>query len=137
MLHYVLSDSISFISNEFRMISRNCFCISRKPNPMMDLIFPPAEYAEDQKNASEILYFHGVLKGIQTGSIVGFGLGSLIGLVRKQPVIANAVKSSAVGLCLGSMIVPAMVYAKMKDKELIEFQDRAWRIQRNQSQNVF
>jgi hypothetical protein len=103
---------------------------------MADLLFPKAEYTEDQKNAHEILYFHGIEKGIQAGSIVGFGLGGLTGLIRKQPIMATAIRGSGIGLVFGSLLVPAMIFGKMKDKEQIEFQDRAWRLLQSNSQNV-
>lgn len=50
--------------------------------------------------------------------------------------MSNINKFSNGGQVLFGSIVPAMVYLKMKEKENIEWQDRAWRLAYNKNQNV-
>jgi hypothetical protein len=83
-----------------------------------------------------ILYGHGLLKGIQTGSILGVLSGSLLFLKRSKLPLFSYVKRYARGgqIVCGSL-VPLSIYFKMKDKENIEWQDRAWRLVNNNNQN--
>ena len=72
----------------------------------------------------------------QAGSIAGFGIGAITGIVRKSPILGSAIAGSGYGLAIGSLLVPTMIFMKMQSKEEIEFQDRSWRLQRNAGQCV-
>jgi ElaB/YqjD/DUF883 family membrane-anchored ribosome-binding protein len=93
-------------------------------------------YAEDQSFAHLILYVHVTHKTAQAGSVLGAALGCLIGLVRREPFVA--IKTGAnLGLLSGLALGPAMTWGKMRTAQHeIEWQDRAWRLQRNQTQNI-
>jgi hypothetical protein len=92
----------------------------------------------DVKTSQGILYGHAVMKGVQTGAFLGVICGSLIYLKNRKTstLISNITKFSNGGQVVVGSIVPAMVYLKMKDKESIEWQDRAWRLTYNKNQNV-
>ena len=95
---------------------------------------PMAEYPEDQENAKYIMYAHGFQKGIQTGSLVALVSGGFYALVRGKPKFPTMLKWSSVGIIVGPSIVIPMIAMKMNGKTAIEWQDRAWRLQRNEGQ---
>jgi hypothetical protein len=95
---------------------------------------PKSDYPEDQQNAKIILQLHGVAKGLQTGSLVGFATGTVYGLIRKQPVLATAAKASGIGMLAFSALVPGLILIQMQGKQDIEWKDRSWRLQRHQGQ---
>jgi|NOAtaT_6_FD_contig_51_3757048_length_660_multi_2_in_0_out_0_2 hypothetical protein len=92
----------------------------------------------DVKTSQNILYGHALLKGVQTGAFLGVVCGSLFYLKNRKAssLMSNINKFSNGGQVLFGSIVPAMVYLKMKEKENIEWQDRAWRLAYNKNQNV-
>lgn len=92
----------------------------------------------DVKTSQGILYGHGVLKGIQTGAFLGIICGSLFYLKNRKAstLISNINKFSNGGQILFGSLVPIGVYFRMKDKENVEWQDRAWRLTYNKNQNV-
>lgn len=100
---------------------------------MLDL-FPVAKYAEDQEYSMEMLYLHGVMKGLQVGPLLGMAVGMPVAIIRKNPrIFYNNISFSTL---LGPILVSGMTYITMKDQEFIGFQDRAYRLQRNRNQNL-
>jgi hypothetical protein len=92
----------------------------------------------DVKTSQGILYGHALLKGVQTGAFLGVVCGSLFYLKNRKAssLISHINKFSNGGQVLFGSIVPAMVHLRMKEKENIEWQDRAWRLAYNKNQNV-
>jgi hypothetical protein len=92
----------------------------------------------DVSTAKGILYGHTLLKGVQTGAVLGVVCGSLVYLKNRKAssLLSNVNKFSNGGQVLFGSIVPAMVYFRMKEKENMEWQDRAWRLAYNKNQNV-
>ena len=96
--------------------------------------FQKFEYPEEQTNSRKIMYLHGVEKGAQTGSLLGLGIGAIYGFIKKKPIFLAATKGSGVGIVVGSLLVMPMIAGRMHGRSEIEWQDRAWRLQRNQGQ---
>lgn len=92
----------------------------------------------DVNTAKGILYGHALLKGVQTGAFLGVVCGSLVYLKNRKvsSLLSNVNKFSNGGQVVFGSIVPAMVYFRMKEKENMEWQDRAWRLAYNKNQNV-
>jgi hypothetical protein len=101
----------------------------------MDL-FPHSDYPEDQKYSRNILYTHVALKGMQLGAVGGMVLGGLVGLVLRKRIVGSAMMFSNKGAFLGPFLTTAMLYQKMKDSDEMGWNDRAWRLQRNEKQNT-
>jgi hypothetical protein len=100
---------------------------------MLDL-FPVAKFPKDQEYSMEMVYLHGILKGLQAGPLVGMAVGLPIALIRRNPrIFYNNLSFSTL---LGPGLVSGLVYSRMKGQEFIGFQERAWRLQRHRNQNL-
>lgn len=98
--------------------------------------FPRAEFAEDQQYPHGILYLHCGLKGAQLMTTVGATSGILFAAWRGKSLLITAARYASLGVILGPLMGVGMAAAAMKGKtELIEWQDRAWRLQRHADQN--
>lgn len=96
--------------------------------------FPKTEDAEEQRNSQAILYLHGVHKGTQAGSMLGFAIGGMSSFFTKKPFIQQASSGAGKGLFVGALCLIPMIAGRMRGKEEIEWKDRAWRLQRNENQ---
>jgi hypothetical protein len=109
----------------------------------MDSLFRQAPYAEDQTNAHSILYLH-----VIRASTMSFAFISLlrfpISVVRARysniPVMMSALTSSTLRSsgragALGAAVGAFATWGRMRGREEIEWQDRAWRILGNQGEN--
>jgi hypothetical protein len=108
----------------------------------MDSIFPQAAYAEDQRNSRSILYLH-----VMRASAMSFTFFSLFrfpfALARAQyqktPInmsvlVARTLQSSGRAFVLGSAAGALATWGRMRGKEEVEWQDRAWRILGNKGE---
>jgi hypothetical protein len=109
----------------------------------MDSLFRQAPYAEDQTNAHSILYLH-----VIRASTMSFAFISLfqfpISLVRARytkatinmsALAARTLQSSGRAGALGVAVGVLATWGRMRGKEVIEWQDRAWRILGNRGEN--
>jgi hypothetical protein len=109
----------------------------------MDALFRQAPYAEDQTDAHSILYLH-----VVRASTMSFAFISLlrfpISIVRarysKIPVMMSALtskilRSSGRAGALGAAVGALATWGRMRGREEIEWQDRAWRIIGNKGEN--
>jgi hypothetical protein len=108
----------------------------------MASLFTQAPYAEDQQNSHTILYLH-----VARASAMSFTFFSLFRLpitiirdqIRKAPtdmsaVIARTVQSSSRAFAIGSAVGVLITWGRMRGREEIEWQDRAWRILGNRGE---
>ncbi|EAS37338.3 uncharacterized protein CIMG_02692 [Coccidioides immitis RS] len=104
----------------------------------MDKIFPHPPYAEDQPHSHIILPLHVIRAGLTVGSILSV-VSATIFTAAKQPrtvsvyttrLITYASRGSVAGMLAGA----GMVTFKMRGREEIEWQDRAWRLLENKGQ---
>ncbi|KAF1916897.1 hypothetical protein BDU57DRAFT_517291 [Ampelomyces quisqualis] len=108
----------------------------------MDSLFPQAAYAEDQRDSKSILYLH-----VMRASTMSFTFFSLFRFpfamarahYRKTPVdlpvlVARTLQSSGRAFALGSVVGALATWGRMRGKEEIEWQDRAWRILGNKGE---
>lgn len=108
----------------------------------MTSLYQHTPYAEDQPNAHSILYLH-----VMRASAMSFTFLSLfqipISLIRARrsptptpmsTILASTLKISGRSLVLGTVAGAAMVWGRMRGKEEIEWQDRAWRILENKGE---
>ena len=110
----------------------------------MSRFFPHTAYAEDQPLSHTILYTHVLTRAIQTGALVGTGVGTtafllrLYNLVKPQlppSTFANALlRSSGVGAVVAFGMLSVALPMKMWGREEIEWQDRSWRLLENKGQ---
>ena len=118
----------------------------------MTSLFPHAAFAEDQPHARSILRLHvgragffvGSLGGVLTASIAHFFPTSLIPSRFRSPSSSPDVaplkfstrllRHAGFGGFLFIGILEIATALKMKGREEIEWQDRAWRLQENRSQ---
>merc|ERR1712129_605906 len=81
---------------------------------------------------------HSTLRFVQTGAVIGFALGQVLGLYRgyrcKSPLLTtsallSAQKASNWMFGMGTLSVPAtFAYFKIKNYESVDFYDRAYRL---------
>jgi hypothetical protein len=108
----------------------------------MDSIFPQAVYAEDQKNSKAILYLHVMRASAMSFTFFGFfrfPVALARAQVRKTPVdwpaiVARTLQSSGRAFALGSALGALATWGRMRGKQEIEWQDRAWRILGNKGE---
>ena len=100
---------------------------------MLDL-FPSFKFAEDQNYSMEMLYLHGILKGLQVGPLLGLVVGIPLAMYKKNiRILYNNISISTV---LAPVATSVLIYNKMRNEPYIGYQDRAWRLQRNRNQNL-
>lgn len=104
--------------------------------------FPHTQYAEDQPNAHAILYLHVMRASAMSFTFIS-ALRYPVSLIRntrrqvplsRHTIVANTIKSSGRALVIGSVAGAVMTWGRMRGKEEIEWQDRAWRIQENKGE---
>ena len=113
---------------------------------MLALVLPRSDYADDQKNSGLILYTHVAHKGAEVGCVLGALAGVFLHwrLSRSgstssihSTVVGQVNKVGLLGLGLGTLAGLAMTRHRMSTRQTpIEWQDRAWRLQRHPTQNV-
>ncbi|KAF2190655.1 hypothetical protein K469DRAFT_657146 [Zopfia rhizophila CBS 207.26] len=109
----------------------------------MSSLFPHPAYAEDQTLSHEILYFHVIRAGAATGSLIALATAPSSLLVsryrQKTPftratLLPRLLTHSARGIVLGAIFGGLATWGRMRGKEEIEWQDRAWRLLENKWQ---
>jgi hypothetical protein len=108
---------------------------------MLDLFIPPAAFAEDQPYSRLILSVHVIHRGFNMGAILGIGSSLAINTFRKvrKPgytyslahTLQFAARGGLIGLGFGALALTGRMYSK----ELIEWQDRSWRLLQHSTQN--
>jgi hypothetical protein len=109
----------------------------------MDSIFAQAAYAEDQTKAHSILYLH-----VMRASAMSFTFVSLLRFpfdaararIQNTPISLNTLltrtlKASGRGFVMGTAAGALATWGRMRGKEEIEWQDRAWRILNNKGED--
>ncbi|KAK6355341.1 hypothetical protein TWF696_004450 [Orbilia brochopaga] len=104
-------------------------------------IYPTSDYPEDQKLPHVILTTHVVHRGIPIGAVVS----SIIPLTSRYilrrptakalPLSTLLIRSNSTGLLVTSGLMVGMTLGRMAGRDLIEWQDRSWRLLRNEGQN--
>ncbi|KAL2353669.1 hypothetical protein BJ546DRAFT_981249 [Cryomyces antarcticus] len=114
----------------------------------MSRFFPLAAYAEDQPLSRTILYTHTIHRGLTAGAFLGIFAGAArtarASFFTSTPISAlprwrsflsglepNVIRSAAVGSVIGAGILVAGTVMRMRGKEEVEWQDRAWRLLHN------
>jgi hypothetical protein len=97
---------------------------------MLELL-PKTSLAKDQKNSKLILYTHAALKGFQTGPAIGIALGGWYSILTRKPLVPSIFLFAGVGLMSGLILVPGLVAVRMNGLKELEWQHRAWRLQRS------
>jgi len=107
----------------------------------MSRFWPHTPYAEDQPFAKPILYTHVLTRGIQTGALIGSGVGLTTHLVRtfrktplSGPLSVQILRSSGVGAAITTALMLVATPARMWGREEIEWEDRSWRLLENRGQ---
>lgn len=103
----------------------------------MSKYWPHTPYAEEQPLSRTILYTHVLVRGMQTGAIVGPPIGLLANLVRRKPLtpfMPFFLRSSAMGVAVTSASMMVGLPVRMWDQEEIQWKDRSWRILENKGQ---
>ncbi|OAK98089.1 hypothetical protein IQ06DRAFT_349810 [Phaeosphaeriaceae sp. SRC1lsM3a] len=108
----------------------------------MDTLFAQAAYAEDQGNAHSILYLH-----VMRASAMSFTFVSLLRFpfdaararYQKTPIdtttlLTRTFRSSGRAFVLGTAAGALATWGRMRGKEEVEWQDRAWRILNNKGE---
>jgi hypothetical protein len=108
----------------------------------MTSLFPHAPYAEDQTNAHSILYLH-----VMRASAMSFTFFSWFRIpitlasarYRRIPIdmsaiVARTLQSSGRAIIAGSLAGVLATWGRMRGREEIEWQDRAWRILENKGE---
>src|SRR3954447_10268644 len=106
----------------------------------MTTLFPHASYAEDQPYSKPILAYHVLSRGFLVGSSVSLltAIGtSLISRSRSpaaSPFLPRLILHTTRGSVIGTALTATMLFLRMRNREKIEWQDRAWRLQENEGQ---
>ena len=105
--------------------------------------FPHTPYAEDQQLPRLILTTHVLYRGFQTGAFMGLLIGSARTAFRHSPTPShsllliharNVIRSTGIGGAVGIGLMSVELPLQMRGKELIEWQDRSWRLLENKGQ---
>lgn len=109
----------------------------------MSLLWPHPPYAEDQPHHTAILTTHVLLRGFQTGAVIGPLVGTaryflhrrrsppLLPAPRYLPTILRTTGTSSI---VGTAILALALVGRMWEREEIEWKDRAWRLLENKGQ---
>lgn len=104
----------------------------------MDKIFAHPPYAEDQPHSHIILPLHVVRAGLTVGSILSLVAATLVTAIKKPRTLSawkhRLVLYASRGSVAGMLAGAGMVTFKMRSREEIEWQDRAWRLLENKGQ---
>ncbi|ORY11626.1 hypothetical protein BCR34DRAFT_450070, partial [Clohesyomyces aquaticus] len=109
----------------------------------MSWLFPHPPYAEDQPLSHQILYFHTIRSGAMMGAIIAQITAPSMAVVERYRHNTQITRStlgprlfthSARGIFIGSIFAAVATWGRMRAKEEIEWQDRAWRVIENTGQ---
>lgn len=103
----------------------------------MSRFLPHPPYAEDQPGARAILTSHVWARGWITGAIIGAGITTarqLVPRTRTPDFGSRLVLSAARGGIWTTPLIMAALYGRMRGREMIEWQDRSWRLLENRGQ---
>jgi hypothetical protein len=107
---------------------------------MLDLLIAPAAFAEDQPYSRLILGIHVIHRGFNLGSFIGVTSSLALGAfskARSRPfsfsttTIRYAARGGLLGLGFGALALTGRMYSR----DLIEWQDRSWRLLQHPTQN--
>ncbi|RHZ61447.1 uncharacterized protein CDV56_106874 [Aspergillus thermomutatus] len=109
---------------------------------MISAVWPHTSYAEDQPLPHLILTTHVLDRGFQAGSVVGLAAGIVhVGLTALRSTAPNfrmsaslLTRSTGFGGIVGFSSMALMLPVRMAGKEIIEWQDRSWRLLENKGQ---
>lgn len=100
-------------------------------------LIPKAPKPQMQSNSEAIVYAHTTLKGVQAGLVLGSIGGGLYSFVKlKKLSMPYLSKSITYGIIAFTIISNGMSYGKMSKSTLEQNQSRAYRIERNRTQNA-
>ncbi|KAJ6438405.1 hypothetical protein O9K51_08997 [Purpureocillium lavendulum] len=112
----------------------------------MSRLFPHTAYAEDQPLAHVILTTHVLTRGVTAGTLVGVGVATLRHAVPAlrpraasaaalaRPLRAKALLGASSGALAGVALLAVALAGRMRGREPVEWQDRAWRLLENEGQ---
>ncbi|KAF2453149.1 hypothetical protein BDY21DRAFT_266157, partial [Lineolata rhizophorae] len=108
----------------------------------MTSLFPHAAYEEDQPYARAILTTHVLRATFFLGSALGLASGTLTHLTLRflgrpgasSPFLPRLVAHAGRGAVIGPAVGLLALAGRMRAREPIEWQDRAWRLQENAGQ---
>ena len=107
---------------------------------MLSSLLPQAEYAEDQRFSKTILTTHVLYRGLQTGAVIGTGVGAVraLRLFRQsvpRPLVGQLLlRSIGVGGVTGVGLMAVALPLRMMGREEVEWQDRSYRLLANKYQ---
>ncbi|OAQ64799.1 ATP release protein [Pochonia chlamydosporia 170] len=104
----------------------------------MSRYFPHTSYAEDQPLPHAILTTHVLTRAITAGSLIGLTITAIRQSIpswrRPGPISKRILMSSSTGAIWGLGINAVGLAGRMYGRELIEWQDRSWRLLENRGQ---
>jgi hypothetical protein len=104
----------------------------------MSRYFPHTSYAEDQALPHVILTTHVLTRAVAAGSLVGLGVSAvrqaIPSLRRPGPISRRILMSSYTGAIWGLGLNVVGLAGRMYGRELVEWQDRSWRLLENRGQ---
>ena len=109
----------------------------------MNRLVPQAPYEEDQPHATAILTTHVLLRGFQTGAVLGLPLGLFGNLYLRRrpgnakivPLLPSIVRATGFSCLVGTGLLGFALVGRMWGREDIEWRDRSWRLLGNKGQN--
>lgn len=108
---------------------------------MLDLFMKPAAYAEEQTYSQLILGTHVLHRGFNMGAILGTAASLSVASysrLRKPGYVysfSHTLRYASRGSVFGLGFAALALTGRMYDKELIEWQDRSWRLLQHPTQN--
>jgi hypothetical protein len=116
--------------------------LAKSQHGNMTSLFSHAPYAEDQTNAHSILYLHVMRASAMSSTFFAlFRIPITLASARyrqmpiNMPVlVARTLQSSGRAFIAGGLIGGLMTWGRMRGREEIEWQDRAWRILENKGE---
>ncbi|KAJ6260883.1 hypothetical protein Dda_3544 [Drechslerella dactyloides] len=103
-------------------------------------IYPTSDYAEDQKLPHFILTTHVIHRGMPIGAFISSVIPLTSRYILRRPAAkmlpfsTMLLRSNSTGLLVTSGLMVAMTWGRMAGRPLIEWQDRSWRLLRNEGQ---
>ncbi|KAF3901650.1 hypothetical protein ABW21_db0207491 [Orbilia brochopaga] len=98
-------------------------------------IFPTSDYPEDQPLSQVILTTHVIHRGIPIGAFISSAIPLTSRYILRRPAAKALPLSNSTGLLVTSGLMVAMTFGRMAGRDQIEWQDRSWRLLRNEGQN--
>ena len=105
----------------------------------MSVLWPRSEYADDQLYGKAILTLHVLDRGFQAGAIIGGIVGCTRYLWNRRRVSGllfapGFINAIGVGAVIGTVSTALILPVRMWNRDLIEWQDRSWRLLANKGQ---